>query len=329
MPSVLKITQELADSHIVYEIGEAETAIGRKPMRYRFNPGAIGAFGVEFEGRHLSMGLVHLDGTVQFCTDENMHHRFDDRFVDAVAACCERAFGHNVMPGRQIAGIGIGIPGVVDRNKRIIEFAPLIGIEKPLDANIILEKMTRETGLPVSIDNDVNCAAIGEWMVRGSKHGDLIYLSLGTGIGAGVVLEGQLRRGRRNLCGEFGYWVGEVAAQGNRSQLGWLESRLNVGALEKRFNWSLGSPAPVGMLEEVVNQLSPWVANIATFLDIETITLGGLLTDLLGESLVHALKSEVNRMSVCEVSIDLHQAHQPGIIGAALMMVEDRLDALL
>ncbi|NLG25043.1 MAG: ROK family protein [Clostridiales bacterium] len=327
-PSAQKVTQDLLAGGIIREQGELSTALGRKPMAYRFNRDAISAFGVEFEGQRLSMGLTRIDGEVVYHTGKSIAPRFDDRLADAMIDCWQRVMRHAGGAGR-IAGIGMGIPGVVDRQARRIEFAPLIGVEKPLDTTPVLHRIAQATGLPVLIENDVNCAAMGEWRERGGPPGDLIYLSLGTGLGAGVILDGALRRGGRNLCGEFGYTLGAGAAGADRAQSGWLERRLNLDGLVARYNWRPGDAPPGGMAAEVAAELAPYLANILTFLDVDTVALGGVLTDALGRPFAEALSAMVNGMTVSGAQISAHRSRQPGIAGAAALAIEHWMDALL
>lgn len=112
-----------------------------------------------------------------------------------------------------VIGCGIGCPGTVDSGFRNVIFAPNL---KWKDVNVkdVLEK---ETGIPVYIDNDANLAALGEyWRGAGKGLADFICVTLGTGIGGGIVVNGQLLRGQDNNAAEIGHMTIDI----NGSQCG-------------------------------------------------------------------------------------------------------------
>ena len=110
MPSVLKAVQSLQDANILIPTGEKDTAIGRKPLQLRFNSKAISAFGVEYEGDRLSIGLVQIDGTVDKSISFQVAHQFDDDLAGKIISGIEEILQHVSISDRVIAGVGIGIP---------------------------------------------------------------------------------------------------------------------------------------------------------------------------------------------------------------------------
>jgi len=102
------------------------------------------------------------------------------------------------------AAAGIGWAGLVNQSAQSIEANPNLVDVSSYDLHSQLE---RETGVPVVIDNDANVAAYGEWRAgaaRGSQ--DVFFVTMGTGIGAGLILGGELQRGTRGFAGEFGHF---------------------------------------------------------------------------------------------------------------------------
>jgi predicted NBD/HSP70 family sugar kinase len=334
MPSVLKAVQPFLDANVLTSLGEAATPIGRKPLMLRFNPDAIAAFGVEFEGDRLSVGLVRIDGSIERKVVQHVKHTFSEDLVRAILSGIDELRASFDDRSRRLAGIGIGIPGAVDPSGRSILFAPLIGVEDPLDASPLLARIEAATGLPVLMENDANVAAVGEHLIRGGSlpglPDDLLYVSLGTGLGGGLILDGTLRRGAHFLCGEIGYYTSTAATRASTREQGWLESRLNVAALESRFGPLTPTLSGNGeLLSYVADHLAPALANLTSVLDIDRIVLGGVVVDTLGQPLVDRIAQAVERLALHRIDVTAALSPEPGIIGAATLVIESRLDELV
>jgi glucokinase len=119
--------------------------------------------------------------------------------LDAIAAVASEVAG-----GKEIRGVGVGVPGLVDR-EGVLRFAPnLPGV---VDLRIKAELELR-LGTPVRVDNDATCAAWGERQVGAAQgYDDVILVTLGTGIGGGIVAGGALLRGAHGFAGEIGHMV--------------------------------------------------------------------------------------------------------------------------
>ena len=329
-PTVMKAAQQLVDRKILIESGEAETALGRRPVRLVFNPSAALAVGVVFEGEDMHAGLVDLAGGVLRSMRMPMRHAFNQETVAAISDCVRRLVASAPAP---VLGVGLGVPGVVDAARGCIVFAPLIGITEPCDCTGICREIEQETGLPVFLENDVNAMASGEFFIRRlDAEEDLLYVSVGTGIGAGILLNGRLRRGARNLAGELGYAVSHAGFPVDRNRPGWLESQIGMEALKRHFTWTdgvEGGAVPDGLVGYVGEHLAPVVANMANQLDIRLVVLGGLAFDVFGKPLFEDLVRRIDRLSLEACSVEPPACEEPGIIGAAVLAFEQRLDAWL
>ena len=115
-----------------------------------------------------------------------------DGALEAVREICDRAGGH-------VASIGIGVPGAIRRG--VVHHARNLGI-----GSFDLETaVAQASDAPVRVCNDVNAAALGAWALRGGTSASFAYLNLGTGIAAGLVIEGRMWEGAGGLAGEIGY----------------------------------------------------------------------------------------------------------------------------
>ncbi len=334
MPSVLKAVQSLQDANILIPTGEKDTAIGRKPLQLRFNSKAISAFGVEYEGDRLSIGLVQIDGTVDKSISFQVAHQFDDDLAGKIISGIEEILQHVSISDRVIAGVGIGIPGAVNPIKKEIRFAPLIGIHEAQSVSHVLQIIETVFCWPVFIENDVNTLAIGETLSRkmqGKTYpADLLFISLGTGVGAGLILDEKLRHGCRFLCGEIGYYAPDVHSFSSYRQQGWLESQLNIEALKNKFAFDLACPqARPEIYDHISKILAPAISNIVNILDIETVVLGGVLIDTLDQKFIDYISEVVGKLVLNPVQIEKHTADEPGIIGAATLAINQRLDEII
>ena len=166
--------------------------------------------------------------------------------------------------GHQVVGIGIGAAGFVDADRSRVLFAPhLAWRNEPLRDSI-----AGAVGLPVIVENDANAAAWAEWRF-GAARGEprLVCVTLGTGIGGGIVNDGVVQRGRWGMAGEFGHMVvvpdGRRCECGNRGCLEQYASG-NVLGREARELAAAGSPVTIPLVERVGGNLDALVGPLIT-----------------------------------------------------------------
>lgn len=196
--SVSDAVQWLIDAGLVYDGGQGQTtAIGRKPRRLVFAQGYGQIIAVDLGGTTLRAAVVDLDGTVLARTQEPIHRRL---LEDRLTRMIDQMLTHDTV-GRPLA-IGIGVAGTIDCDRGIVLDAP--ALER---SNWDVTGAIRSAAdLPVALDNDVNFAALGEqWKGAARGHANIVCLSIGTGIGAGLIINGQIYRGARGLAGEAGH----------------------------------------------------------------------------------------------------------------------------
>jgi glucokinase len=143
--------------------------------------------------------------------------------VDRLVGLAERAIAttRREVPGAEILGVGVGAPGPLDTKRGIVLLTPNLGwVNMPL-RQLIHDRL----GLPAALDNDANCAVLGEWWVgaaRGARHA--IGITIGTGIGGGLIVDGRLYHGASDVAGEIGHTT--IDTEGRRCKCG------NYGCLE-------------------------------------------------------------------------------------------------
>ena len=181
--------------------------------------------GIDIGGTNLVVGSVAEDGSALHALGSESTHgeAGASDVLDRLVAQAERTITQTTreVPGAEIVGVGVGAPGPLDTRSGIVLLTPNLGwVNLPL-RRIIHDRL----GLPAALDNDANCAVLGEWWVgaaRGSRNA--IGLTIGTGIGGGLILEGKLYHGASDVAGEIGHTT--IDTEGRRCKCG------NYGCLE-------------------------------------------------------------------------------------------------
>src|SRR3989338_8027299 len=161
--------------------------------------------GVDVGGTNIKLGLVASSGRIiaktNLVTKTYAHH--PRHLIDALVAAIRALIQENGKTLKDIAGIGIGLPGLIDVPKGNVIFMPNIPGWKNIPLRRIIQTQLK---LPVFIDNDVNLVALGEWKLGAGKgYKNLVCITLGTGVGGGLVLNGELYRGEGFVAGEIGH----------------------------------------------------------------------------------------------------------------------------
>ena len=181
--------------------------------------------GVDLGGTNIAVGTVAEDGSAL------LGHVVRDTPVaagpDAVVGEIVRLIQESVAaarkaaPGIDVAGVGVGAPGPLHRAQGIVRLAPNLGwVDMPLR-----DRVAAGSGFPTTLDNDANCATLGEWWLGAAKGARIVVgITIGTGVGGGVVIDGELFHGASDVAGEIGHT--SIDSTGRRCKCG------NYGCLE-------------------------------------------------------------------------------------------------
>src|SRR5215467_2479531 len=205
----------------------------RLPGSTRMTMPTTPVIGVDVGASTMSAGLVCPDGNV--LATAQLPTQGEGRAVDTLLALIDRALASADERWSDVAGIGVGLPGLVDVENGFVRSVP--GSWLPELSTVPLVALIQErSGYPVFIDNDVNALALGEWMF-GPDRGvsSLVTLAIGTGMGGGLILDGQLVRGHLHSAGEIGHLAvsfnGPICACGRS---GCLSTYLAGGMMAER-----------------------------------------------------------------------------------------------
>ncbi|MNJ38981.1 N-acetylglucosamine repressor [compost metagenome] len=308
--TVSSLVLELIHSQLVTEIGPGESSGGRKPTLLLFNSNAGYAIGIDIRVHHLLMVLVNLEGTVIEETTMPITSTEPEELISEMANYI-KLLSEKASPSPYgIIGIGIGVPGLVDENRHVVS-TPNLGWDN-ISLQATLEKYIN---YPIYIDNEANAGAVGERLYgAGLESSNLIYLSIGVGIGSGIIVDGVLYRGTSNFSGEVGHMTvteeGPLCRCGNH---GCWETLASEKALLDQAAKALSKPniiledlitlaksgdqTALHLLEGVGTHLGVGLANLVNILNPELIIIGSRLS-LAGNLLEEPMLQTIEKRSL-------------------------------
>lgn len=206
----------LLQKDIIYETGHGESSGGRRPVMLKFNRKAGYAVGVDIGTNYVIVVLTDLEGHLI----EQFERTLDEEDIQATEEALIELTGlavDKIPPSPYgLTGIGVCVPGLVD-NERHVVFTP----NKPIHLIPLKEKLEEKFGVPILIENEANAGAVGE--KEYGEAGQLehaVFVSINTGIGLGILMNGKLFRGVQGFSGEAGHmsihFDGPLCRCGNR-----------------------------------------------------------------------------------------------------------------
>ncbi len=236
--TITSIMQDLLRIGLVKEIGVGKSRGGRRPILLDLNASYGLALGVKVEASRLLLGAMDLKGKILTCAEVPFKRGSDS---PTVLSLLQENLRRWTSQGTRVLGIGVGISGFVDQETGTLLYSPILGWENVELAGPLGE----ELGLPVFVDNDVNTFTLAElWHGAGRRFRNFLCVTVGEGIGAGIVIEGRLYEGAIGGAGEIGHTCldpdGPLCRCGER---GCLEVFASDAFLLRRAH-EAGSPHP-------------------------------------------------------------------------------------
>lgn len=319
--TVSDLVGELVGDGLVEELGApAESRVGKPPTLVGLAADSTHVIGIDLSATDRMAGaVINLAGEVQA-----RHELARDGAVgaDAVALVHRLAADLIAMTDRPVLGIGVGSPGVVDALGTVIDAPNLAWADTPLAASL-----TEALDLPVFVANDANTAVLGEHTFGATGDGGLMVLRVGTGVGAGLVLEGSLLHGHLGAAGEIGHVVvdpdGDMCACSRR---GCLETILSVPNLRRRLGGATDADA---VLSDVGERLGTVLAPVVGTLNLHELVLSGP-TELLDGPLLDATDRSIRARTMPVSSAGLavrtsRLGEDVVLVGAAVLVLAGQL----
>lgn len=345
---------DLLQRSLIKEVGSGESSGGRKPILLELNNSEIYVIGVDMGIKKVSTGLIDIEGniiqkiTLQYPKEANQ---------ESVLGTIKDSI-YEVVKGKdddfnKIIGIGMGIHGIVDPEKGVSSYAPAFDWHN-LDIVAIFKN---EFNTPVIIDNDVRVMALGEkWFGKAKDAQNFVLLNIGTGIGAGIYLNGNLYRGNNFGAGEIGhvsifdrktkckcgeYGCFEAMASGIGIVTRFIEELNNGGkssileridicqiTSEEIYNEALkGDELSIQILKETGKYIGTGISMLINILNPEMILIAGGVSKA-GKFIFEEIQKAVSKKSINNNLKLLYIGEtilkeDAGIVGAATLIIRD------
>jgi glucokinase len=310
-PTVGSLSSSLIQLGLLTDLGAGPSRGGRRPARMQFNASYGFVAGIDIGPTRTRLGLADLRGELLARRVLPTPREADPQTLLRLMVKEIDALGEESDLTRdRLLAVGAGVPGIVDpQNGRLVGLTPNLKgwAEAPVGAIL-----TRELGVAAVVENDVNLAILGEhWKGAAQGHDTCVFLTFGTGIGAGILMNGQLYHGHHFLAGEIGLMcMGPQYVDANFGSRGCLETLSGLGALKAKWNQNAAdSPGWVAELfraaengddmarktvEDAGTVLGIAAANVCSVLDPSLIVLGGALA-VQGAPLVERVRQIISR----------------------------------
>src|SRR4051794_3547945 len=288
-PTVSQALAELETAGLVRSVGLAAPSRGRTALLYEPDPTAGYVVGIDIGRAWIRIAVADLAGTILARSDTPNRARTAAAVVRTVAREARATVKQAGVGWRRVVHTVVGSPGVFDPGTGRLWHAPnLPDWSKAGLADELRDALTPST----TIDNDANLAAVGERDFGcGGDARSFVYVELGTGLGVGIVIDGEIYRGARGAAGEVGYipWPGNGSAA--RSERGRLEEATSAAAVvtaarEAGMRGELtakdvfdaarkGNAKAVGAVDVEADRIALLLATLSAVVDPEFIVLGG------------------------------------------------------
>ena len=309
--------------------------------------------GVDLGGTNVKIAMVDTEGHIIYSnsvpTGAEMGYQYT---ISNMKQVIYASFKETKVKKEQVAGIGIGCPGQIDSENGLVRLLPNI----PGWVNIPLAQiMLDEFGLPTKLDNDVRCATLGEYNFGAGKGcKNIVCITVGTGIGSGIVVNGQLVRGATMSAGEIGHMTlidhnGEICGCGNTGCLEALASGPSIvkmakeyliGGKSSKFNelasnsvlssQVVAEAAKLGdeVAKTIYRRTGYWIgialSSVVNLLNPEIIIIGGGVAQA-GDLLFDPIRETINKRSLKLAAdavriVPAELGESAGVVGASLLV---------
>ena len=347
MPTVMRLVDMLSAEDLVRWSGDSEVTGGRPRNLLEFNTDGYVVLGLDLGGTKMFGTVSDLGGNIQEEIYRPWESNDPQAALDQVCDLIAELLAQPRPSKQQVRGIGVGAPGVTLFEQGIVTWAPSLGWRNLPLRDILTERF----GFPVVVENDVNLAALGEYgfgAARGASSAACI--AVGTGIGAGIVIDRKIYRGYNQSAGEVGYLPPDVSYLGRHyDSFGALEGIASGTGIERRARQHLqiqevslsgqgttaedvfraarsGEAWAQQVVDETVDYLAFAVAVISTVLDPEVIVLGGGVArsaDMLIDPILNRLDGVIPvRPNLIQSKLGLKAA----VLGAIMLVLDTTMD---
>jgi len=328
----------------VIETQKGVSSGGRKPMQLMVNSNKAYIFSIEIEVNKIKIVLFDLELKVVTKNIMSITYRDDyKKTLEQVFFGMDKMREEKNIKLDNLLGIGIAVPGLIDKVKGILEFAPNLGWK-----NVHISKIFKDKyGLPIVLNNEAKAAAIGERESIYPTINNMVFISINEGIGCGIFFNGELYRGASGNAGEFGHIIidtnGPLCHCGNKGCWETLASESYIvnsylklpnsnKELTKKEIYRLGKDGDKKVIEifkEAGRNIGIGLVNIVNGLSPELLVIGGgivKIKDYIYEEIIKKLKESALSVSYNKVEIKFSKLGSlAAVYGMADLIINERI----
>ncbi|QHT63553.1 ROK family protein [Paenibacillus lycopersici] len=310
------------------ESREGAGGLGRKRTVYRFNGNSYVTIGIQTIGKRMKALLVNLYGRIvdSYAIDTPIAFH-GEQFAAVFDEIVERMRKKAEEIGGTIVGIGIGVDGAINRRKKTIRMHTADRREEDYPYEPIIDNLTQRARLPVLIENDVNASILAEFRNLENAEepvNDLIHISVGDGVGAGIILNKELHRGFNASAGELEYMCFDPDYRKTPSSVGWLESKLGIETLHGSYDLA-SAEGRDACAEYVARHLALVITNMISILDINRVVISGKTVALFPDRLLTRTAEYVTQYTDWDPKISVSDSSDSAAIGAAILILQQEM----
>jgi predicted NBD/HSP70 family sugar kinase len=335
--------EALRASNLVHAAGAASSSGGRPPAQLAFNPRGGCVLAIDLGASHATLAVTDLMAQVLET------HTMRTAIADGPGIVLERVFAaarellRVHASGMPLLGVGVGVPGPVDHDSGRPDHPPIM---PGWDRYDIRGRAEDAFGVPCLVDNDVNLLALGEHAVSWPEATDLVFVKVATGIGAGIIMGGQIQRGARGAAGDIGHVQVpknrdsprdadddrdlEAIASGTA-----IAARLRAGGIPAESSADVvalvraGNAAAIEETRQAGREVGEVIATVVNLLNPSVVVLGGSVGRV-GEHMLAGIREVVYRRSIPLATQNLSivatsSGETAGVLGAAIMVTQSVL----
>lgn len=297
--------------------------------------------GIDLGGTNLKIALLDLKFGIRH-KEVLSTRRFNKKelLISAIVSSVDKILKDNNLRRSNLLGVGLGLPGPIDYAKGIVHFFPNIPGWKEVELKAILEKKLK---LPVSVDNDAKVMCLAEYKLGAAKGStNAVCITLGTGVGGGIIINGRLYRGLSNAAGEIGHMpINESGPRCNCGGRACLESYIGNNRVLAQARKVFASGITLEKLSDsakknnrkaqaiwlkFAERLSVALVGVVNLLNPDCIVIGGgiagagrvLFEDIRKIILKRAMSVQAGHVKVFKAKL----GNEAGMIGAAILLKE-------
>lgn len=340
--TISEVMQLLEARGWVQSSGQTKGHVGRRAITYELNPNCAGVVVVDLGGTKIRACVANLVGEIIAEKSMLASPKGGESVLRQIADMIERLLEDASILKNRINLTVIGVPGVfIETSGRVLMAPNIEGFDK-MD---VRTKLQNRLNLKVVIKNDVNLAAKGEhWLGEESEHlgaNNLVFIAVGTGIGVGIIINGELVEGSGGMAGEIGYIP---VSRSNTDENDILEDHLSGVALAKRYANAYGQPFTakkifelaengdanaLRFIEDLVEILARTIISLNFVINPNKFVLGGSIgsSGLLRNILLQKLARSRWQVPAVEISSTGHYAALAGGVAIGLEQTQHDLFA--